>query len=69
MASLQDMASGYGLLSYPGSQMFPPAESAAPVAVPAAASVAPVPEAPQGPDPSAGRYRESGSPPVILDPQ
>ena len=50
MASLQDMASGYGLLSYPGSQLFPPADSAAPVAAPVAAQVAPMPDAPPGPE-------------------
>ena len=48
MASLQDMASGYGLLSYPGSQMFPPAESAATAPV-ATAPVAVAPQ-PQGPE-------------------
>lgn len=45
MASLQDMASGYGLLSFPGSQMFPPGEAA-----PAAPAVAVKAPAAQGPE-------------------
>lgn len=45
MASLQDMASGYGLLSYPGSSMFPAEQEAAPVVAPA--EVAPVMQGPE----------------------
>ncbi len=48
MASLQDMAGSYGLLSYPGSQMFPPGEAAP--AVSAAPAVAVKAPAAQGPD-------------------
>ena len=48
MASLQDMASGYGLLSYPGSQMFPPAEPATPAPVTAVpTAVAPQTQGPE----------------------